>query len=92
MSLEDPRLGRALGAVQKGKEAALVYQYLEEYFEGRQRKLDSELFNAPEEEWANIVRRKIEVYAFLQHLAQQMKAGEGSARLLAPLMELHDGG
>lgn len=84
---EDPRLGRALDAIAKGKQAQATFQFLEEYLLGRQRQLDRELFEASTDKWDGIVRQKLEAHRFVMNLMQLMKAGEGSARLLTPMME-----
>jgi hypothetical protein len=76
--------------MERGQQAQLVWNYLDEYFSGRQAQLDNELFTAPEEEWAGIVRQKIEARKFLLNLSQLMATGASAGKILSPMMERLD--
>jgi hypothetical protein len=84
---EDPRLGRALTAIERGQQAQVVLRYLEEYLLGRQQQLDTELFGAGEAEWPSIVRQKIEAHKFILNLSALLQGGASAGRILGPLLE-----
>jgi hypothetical protein len=92
---EDPRVGRALGAIEEAREAQSVYRLTGEYLAARQKQLDREMFATIESDpnWEKVVARlalqKLEVWRFLRNMEQLMKSGISAGKLLTPLMELH---
>jgi hypothetical protein len=89
---ERPEFARALDAVAKATQATTVFNFLEDYLVGRQHQLDRDLFRLLEgppspEAIVALCHQKNEVHRFLRNLEVLIKAGQGAARVLQPMMD-----